>query len=143
MATLPSWNLPGGMSPGLRLLAQAGKLSKSQFTALQLRGMGVLADATLNLALALAPYDMAASLAARSLLGATEAYGRRGGNKSGRLYRSGNRTAKCGKSDFTWKIPSSKIQAVIPLRWSKSGNYIFRRICRARTKFGFARPCKG
>ena len=50
-------------------MAQAGKLSKSQVTALQLRGMGVLADATMNLALALAPYGSASALVTRSLAG--------------------------------------------------------------------------
>lgn len=57
----------------LALLAEAGKLSKSEVTALQLRGLGVLADATLKLALALAPYDSVASLVTRSLLGAPAA----------------------------------------------------------------------
>ncbi len=54
------------------LLAQAGQLPKSQVTALQLRGVGVLADATLNLGLALAPYDSIAALGSRALLGSAE-----------------------------------------------------------------------
>ena len=54
------------------LLAQAGLLPKSQVTALQARGMGVLAEATLNLAVALAPYDSIAALGAKALLGAVE-----------------------------------------------------------------------
>ena len=56
----------------LVLLAQAGQLPKSQVTALQLRGMGVLADATLNLGLALAPYASIGALGSRALLGTTE-----------------------------------------------------------------------
>jgi len=54
------------------LLAQAGLLPKSQVTALQLRGMGVLADATLNLGLVLAPYDSIATLGSRALVGTAE-----------------------------------------------------------------------
>jgi hypothetical protein len=54
------------------LLAQAGKLPESQVTALRLRGLGVLADATLNIAMALAPYESITALGSKALLGAGE-----------------------------------------------------------------------
>jgi hypothetical protein len=56
----------------LAALAQAGKLSKSQVTALQMRGMGVMAEGALDLALVLAPYESIAGVVSRGLLGTAE-----------------------------------------------------------------------
>jgi hypothetical protein len=54
------------------LLARAGELPRRQVIGLQLQGMGVLAETSLDLALMFAPYDALPALASRSLFGPTQ-----------------------------------------------------------------------